>query len=160
MVLQQSRFRVTDVKVITRWMTFSQPKFRLGDAKCTFCAIPSRHMPNTNILYEVDDELDPIAISNLKTIRHLFVGSELERVHAREPFCRKSQCVEPPSCIVPRITYAMGQLQISDLINISELKKNVMRSRMIDRGTNFREAPRANASHSLSHHYTVLGLDR
>ncbi|KAJ8537831.1 hypothetical protein K7X08_014371 [Anisodus acutangulus] len=29
-----------------------------------------------------------------------------------------------------------------------------------DRGTNFREAPRANASYSLSHHYTVLGLDR
>ncbi|TMX04656.1 uncharacterized protein LOC107017671 [Solanum pennellii] len=29
-----------------------------------------------------------------------------------------------------------------------------------DRGTNFREAPRANASNPLSHHYSVLGLDR
>lgn len=29
-----------------------------------------------------------------------------------------------------------------------------------DRGTNFREAPRANASYPLSHHYSVLGLDR
>lgn len=29
-----------------------------------------------------------------------------------------------------------------------------------DGGTNFREAPRANASYPLSHHYSVLGLDR
>ncbi|CAN4092208.1 unnamed protein product [Withania somnifera] len=29
-----------------------------------------------------------------------------------------------------------------------------------DRGTNFREALRANASYPLSHHYSVLGLDR
>ncbi|KAK4722630.1 hypothetical protein R3W88_012863 [Solanum pinnatisectum] len=29
-----------------------------------------------------------------------------------------------------------------------------------DRGTNFREAPMANASNLLSHHYSVLGLDR
>ncbi|KAH0695534.1 hypothetical protein KY285_022631 [Solanum tuberosum] len=29
-----------------------------------------------------------------------------------------------------------------------------------DRGTNFREAPRANASNPLSHDYSVLGLDR
>ncbi|KAK6792643.1 hypothetical protein RDI58_011724 [Solanum bulbocastanum] len=29
-----------------------------------------------------------------------------------------------------------------------------------DRGTNFREAPRPNASYPLSHHYSVLGLDR
>ncbi|KAF3659845.1 Chaperone protein DnaJ [Capsicum baccatum] len=29
-----------------------------------------------------------------------------------------------------------------------------------DRGTNFREAPRANASYPLSQHYSVLGLDR
>ncbi|MCE2055765.1 hypothetical protein HAX54_043357 [Datura stramonium] len=29
-----------------------------------------------------------------------------------------------------------------------------------DRGTNFREAPRANATYPLSHHYSVLGLDR
>lgn len=29
-----------------------------------------------------------------------------------------------------------------------------------DRGTNFREAPRASTSYALSHHYSVLGLDR
>ncbi|XP_060199280.1 uncharacterized protein LOC132627738 isoform X1 [Lycium barbarum] len=29
-----------------------------------------------------------------------------------------------------------------------------------DRGTNYREAPRANASYPLSHDYSVLGLDR
>ncbi|XP_052189476.1 uncharacterized protein LOC127799467 isoform X2 [Diospyros lotus] len=29
-----------------------------------------------------------------------------------------------------------------------------------DRRTNFRETPRANASYPLSHHYSVLGLDR
>lgn len=29
-----------------------------------------------------------------------------------------------------------------------------------DRGANFREAPRASASYPLSHHYSVLGLDR
>ncbi|KAM3342229.1 putative protein isoform X1 [Capsicum galapagoense] len=29
-----------------------------------------------------------------------------------------------------------------------------------DRGTNFRETPRANASYPLSQHYSVLGLDR